>query len=461
MNRKTRLTLFITLVVLYIVISPMLIFYSLGYRFDFDKKRLVSTGGLYVKTWPSNVEVILDKKYIKKTTFLSSEVFYQGLFPKKHNIVVKKDGYFTWEKNLETPEKEVTKLLNVTLIKEKIIFEKWSQAADNMYFSPDNRSILITTSNGDVTNFKILDAETKQNLNIFELSVLPPNFDVIWSQDSNKILIKDINSKYPYRYYLFDRSTGQEPVAEKLTEITKPITNISFNPTDSGEIFFLQNNILYSKKSKTLPVIKDVLNYRVADNKITYLSKTGYVYTTDFSGKNANALNEKPFPTKDESSYEILIFSASIFLKEDQTLLTWNDRSKEFEALHSPVNNIRISPDNSKIIYSNDHEILFSELSNPSEKNFLIRFSEKINDCFWLNNYYLFFNVAGNIKISEIDTRDKVNIAELSQEIYLTDNSTLELKNPEIILGPDNKRIYILQDGSLFSSDPIIDKNDK
>ena len=279
MTRKTRIILFSLSVFLYLVVAPVIIFYSLGYRIDFENKRLVGTGGLYLKIWPQGADILIDNKINKKLGFFSDQILIQGLFSREHAILVKKEGYSPWQKTLGIKRKEVTKVENITLIKEKIVFEK------------------------------------------------------------------------------------------------------------------LRNNI-----------------------------------------KNLN-------------DYFLVNYNESWVIEPKTTLF---ENNKESAIL---------SPDESKLLFFNDHEISFAETKNPIEKIFLYRFSEKIDDCFWLNNNYLIFNIGNQIKISEIDTRDKINTVELPQQIFLTDDTFFELKNPKIFWDETNKKLYILDQSILFVSEPITDKS--
>ena len=52
MNKKIRSFIFFSLVVIFLIISPLAIFYSQGYRFDSKNFRVVQTGSFYFKVTP-------------------------------------------------------------------------------------------------------------------------------------------------------------------------------------------------------------------------------------------------------------------------------------------------------------------------------------------------------------------------------------------------------------------------
>ncbi len=133
MTKKTRLIIVLSCAGLFLIITPIIIFYSLGYRFDFETKKIVATGGIYIKASPLGTDVIVDSSADKKTGIFSTYVFVQNLLPKKHSVLIKKDGYFDYVKTLDVKENEVTKLENVTLFKKDIAFEALAAGAKSPF----------------------------------------------------------------------------------------------------------------------------------------------------------------------------------------------------------------------------------------------------------------------------------------------------------------------------------------
>jgi hypothetical protein len=116
MTKKTRLALFLISLFLFFLLGTISIVYSQGYRFDFQTKRIVQTGGIYLKVRPGPANVFIDGKLKGKTDFFFSTIFIKNLLPGKHKIRVEKENAFPWEKNLEVKEKEVTETKNIVLI---------------------------------------------------------------------------------------------------------------------------------------------------------------------------------------------------------------------------------------------------------------------------------------------------------------------------------------------------------
>ena len=123
MIKKTRLIILFVCVSCFLVSTPVLVAYSIGYRFDFEKMRIASTGGIYVRTYPGPEQVIIDSKIIEKPGIFSNATFTQSLLPDEHTILAQKAGYYDYFKTVLVQEKEVTKLENIILFKKNIQFE--------------------------------------------------------------------------------------------------------------------------------------------------------------------------------------------------------------------------------------------------------------------------------------------------------------------------------------------------
>jgi len=195
MSRKIRLIMISILVLLFFVFSFFLIAYSQGYRFDFDEKRIVKTGGLNVKISPLGTQVYLNNKLIGKTTILFNSVFVQNLLPKKYKVTAKKDGYFPWEKFLEVKEQEVTKAENITLFPEKIRFALLEGKIEDFLSPPDlkdpNKLFFIKNNILYKQDSQKEPQKILENLLTFTVS----NNNIFWLSEEGLLIKSDFNGK--------------------------------------------------------------------------------------------------------------------------------------------------------------------------------------------------------------------------------------------------------------------------
>lgn len=118
MTKRTRTFIFILFVFLFALGAPSAVFYSQGYRVDFEKKKIVRTGGLYFRVSPGRANVYLNGEFEKGTSLLTNSAYIENLLPKSYKIEIKKDGFRSWVKTLEVKEKEVTEAENIVLFPE-------------------------------------------------------------------------------------------------------------------------------------------------------------------------------------------------------------------------------------------------------------------------------------------------------------------------------------------------------
>lgn len=105
--KKTRLTYLALLVLIFVVLVPVTVLYSAGYRLG-EGFSLVKTGGIYIGVDESDAELLLDGKVRKKVGILKSGFFVQDLTPRVYYVRVEKEGFRSWEKILEVKPQRVS-----------------------------------------------------------------------------------------------------------------------------------------------------------------------------------------------------------------------------------------------------------------------------------------------------------------------------------------------------------------
>ena len=429
MTRRTRTILFLVFLFLFLLIAPAAVFYSQGYRIDLNPpaggKMITQTGGLFLKIEPKQVEIYLDDKLVKKTDFFFGSALIENLLPKKYKVQVKKEGYRSWEKILEVKEKGVTEVKSIILVPEKNNFTVLNKNTENFWPSPDGKKIVLKEGNppaggGWALKLYDLDRNLKSHL-IEEKNISSGGADLLnleWSEDSKEIYLK-IGMKEQEKNFVLN--LGREPVT--LTERKIP------------------------------PLPEDVIVSEKFAGDIYYLDNLGYFFRTDPAFSTKIKISQAPFPIQQETEYKLRIFPDYFFLEEGKISYLFNKDSGSFEKFFEEIKDLKISPDKKKLVFFSNSEIwvlflkdIFSQQAKKSgEKLFLLRLSEKIGDAFWLNDNYLIFNSGNNIKIAEIDGRDRIQTWDIG-----------EFQNPTIFFNAIDKKLYILSEKNLFASENLL-----
>jgi len=81
----------------FVILTPVIVYYSLGYKFDIQSKKFLKTGALSIKTFPRAITVYLDGKKMDEST--PSTI--RELMPRKYDLVLEKDGFYPYQIEIE------------------------------------------------------------------------------------------------------------------------------------------------------------------------------------------------------------------------------------------------------------------------------------------------------------------------------------------------------------------------
>jgi hypothetical protein len=449
MTKKIRFIILFVCALLFLIITPYILLYSLGYRVDFAKMKILPTGGIYVRVLPPGADVAIDSATGSTAGFFTNSVFVQNLLPKEHTIIIKKDGYNTYQKNLLVQENQVTKLEHVVLIKKNITFNMIDNSIDYVSSSPNGTMVLAEKITDTGTDIEVINLQNQQKKIIPLPTTAGTISDVTWSNDSSNIVMNISGN-----YFLLNAALPQIKITP--LPLLQGAGQINFNLQNPNEIFFMRNNAIYSTVL-ALPIIKNALAYHVFSQSITWLSADGFLYNSNLLGSVSNKLTLLPFNVKETSNYEIFALSGTTFLKEDDTLYWLDLNSQSFEHFYDPIQQVISSPNGQKILYYNDHEILYSDGTTAVPNTiFLNRFSDTISNCSWLNDDYVIFQTGNAMTISEIDVRGNINMVNLPQEIPLPTGGNITVNQEKIFFNQQDKKLYILTGNTLLSSERLI-----
>ncbi len=118
LSKKKRAISWGILFLIFLIVSPLVLYYSFGYRFD-DLRGIIKTGGIYIHSDIANTEIFVDGEYFKNNGVLIKNTLIQELDPETpHKIEVRKDGYYNWNKVLTVREGLVTESASMMMPKD-------------------------------------------------------------------------------------------------------------------------------------------------------------------------------------------------------------------------------------------------------------------------------------------------------------------------------------------------------
>lgn len=445
MTKRKRISLIAVLAALFLTAAPLAIFYSLGWRFDWQKKEITKPGIFYFKTRPNSAQVFINGEAEDKTDFFFGSVVIENLLPKEYQVEIKKKNYHSWKKNLEIKRGEVTEAKNIVLVPKDPKLEKISGNIEAFYSK--NGEIILEEKGWSL---KLYNPESgvKSHLAKKEDFSKKPSQVVDISFSPESFLIK-LFEEESFQYYLLKK---EEDRIISLDFLPSP-EKVFFNPKDRNKLFIVKEgelkeaDISGEKISKAL--LKEIVSLEIGENNLFYLNSEGFAFQNDFSLQEERKLNQKAFPLKKETEYSLKASPPYLFLKEREALYYLKEDS--FEKISEKAGGFRLSPDKKKLAYFNNGEpwIYFLEdtESLPKRKKgdniFITRLSENIKDLFWYTNHYLIFSTEKNIRVAETDNRDRINVVTLT-----------EFKDPQILW--QNQKLYLLSESSFYRAESLI-----
>src|SRR3989338_2476839 len=109
-----RRIVFYALLIAFIIIAPLLIARTAGYRWSGTQRRFLNTGALSLASTPDNAEITINQnKHNNHTPTLLT-----NLLPGNYDIEVKKESYYPWKKTLPIESERTTFATVIPLFKE-------------------------------------------------------------------------------------------------------------------------------------------------------------------------------------------------------------------------------------------------------------------------------------------------------------------------------------------------------
>ncbi len=473
MNHQKKAILIVLCVLMFLILAPSVIFYGLGYQYDFDEKEVVQTGAIIVKISPSQTDVFLNGKLQNKNSFweelLNNFVKINQLKVGEYNLKIKKDDHFSWEKNIEVKEGIITKLENVILLPiNPEIKNVISENLDNFWFSQDNNKIAYTVfSNQKNIILNILDLDNpEKNIAEFKLLALKSDFEISnlkWSKDKENIVFEitgnntDILKSKLYLVNLKER---------KIINLDKNFKLISSSQWQSKDdtIFYLKNNDLYriNYSDKLINLFsKNISAYTVKNNFVYYTKSTPIdpkiaVYKIKNNGLSDESLIIE-LPAGEEFDKIEISADDQIILRSKDKKLYLADNDKNLKLINSSVADFQLSEEKNKLFYFNGHEIwiyyLEEKIVQPAKEKdaneLVTRLSDEIKNVVWYStSEHLFFQAGEIIKFIELDNRDKRNCYDFIK-LESVDNPLLGKEGPgvvndSLVFDPEKNKLYFL-----------------
>lgn len=478
MTLKTRRFIFYVFLILFIILASTVILYAQGYGFDWQAKSLFKGGAFYFKSYPKEADVYINNKYWGKTNEL-----IKRLPPKEYDIKISKLDYYDWQKTLGIKSKLVTEAKNILLIKKNPSLSLVTKNNVKYFsFSPNKKKVIYLTDKATreinpeeqkVADPREIPTYSTPALRLIELTnntdtqIYPapltkgakpaPSIpklndltNILWSNDNEKLILSFSDNSY----YILNSKNQLEIIS--LNNLIKILSNYKiyniekpfFHPQNFNKIYFLANNNLYLVDlagDLSLPVVINILTYNIHNNEILYISSLGEFYKTNLGGSSFKKILDIPFFKPEQN---IIIVNEKVLIIDNELYL-FNPQAQVFEKNAENTIEVSLSSDDKKLLWRTKNEIgviwLYDDFEQPLRKKYeteiVMKTFEEIDHAMWYSktNQHIIFIIKNEIKITELDGRDKRNTA-----------NVFSIENQKTFYNEENDKLYILNKEQFF-----------
>ncbi len=256
---------------IFFISTPLVLFYSLGYKFDPTTKRFLKTGAIFIKTTPENAQIILNGKELKRTT----PCILKELIPSVYEVTLLKNGFHPYCIKVKVKSSSVSKL-NITLVPKINKIEQLPLSLNVYKFfvlkTLFSKKFLIFADKGVFLfdeNFKIVK---KINLHLPKSIVktikeVKRNKETIVFWNKNKLWIVDISNE-------------DKNISQRVYRTKEPIRNVFFG-LKGKYLIVLEGVKIIALDIKNPQIQFPILKLRDSNSEIFYDSSIDTLYLKD------------------------------------------------------------------------------------------------------------------------------------------------------------------------------------
>lgn len=161
LTHKYRVAIFISFVVAFFVLSPLIILYTAGYRYDWEKQKIKKTGVINVNVEPQNAQVFLNGVKINE----SMPLRLSNRAPGTYHIKITNQGYKDWEKDIKVESNKTTYIKNISLLEKnlpvRILREFNPSSTKKISFSPEGEYAIALNKKSDIYEINLINLNQK------------------------------------------------------------------------------------------------------------------------------------------------------------------------------------------------------------------------------------------------------------------------------------------------------------
>ncbi|MFA5106914.1 MAG: PEGA domain-containing protein [Patescibacteria group bacterium] len=396
MTRNNRRFLYLSFILFFFVIAPILVLYSSGYRLDWAHRRLIKTSVINLNTRPKGAEIWLNGVNQEKKT----PTILTGIFPGTYDIKLVKDGFLPWQNTITVRTSRASVLYSIILFRNTTSQLLVNENIIQLKNTSNNDQLLAITKQDTTTELKRLNL---RDGSATTLVTRPGTITIEADPQYDQVVISQ--SEVDSSFELV--KTNQADSSMPLTYLPEEITNLQWLNHDtllgqnSGQLCQVQltkNTVSCSQKNVSQFFVRGMDVYYLTND-----GQTSYLYRSTSALETNQPLSRLP------SSNNYTLLST-----ENKHLILADGDAHEFYLIEPQDSTFRQTKINNaakdgfwlknveQFIYYNDNEIWRYD-PKTAEHRLLQRVSDPIHYVTQLVDLpYLIFSRADRIEALEL-----------------------------------------------------------
>jgi len=412
-----RRLIYVIFIIIFLVATPLIVLYTMGYRYNFTKGRVQKTGILKITSLPRGADIYLNG--IKYTGQTPAKI--EKVLPGDYEIKLSKNGYFNWQKKLAVYENGTTFAEDVILWKQSQSLILSTTSPSSWLVSPD-KNIVAFVSGSEIglldINSGIFGEISGGNIEIISTLANEDGIKLIsWSPSGRYILARISDALVSY--FLIDTMAKTN---KKISGSGKSYITIKWDSA-TDNLYGLDKAGLWQVDLSSL---KTTLVTKIGGNDFYFYNR--YLYWLNNQGLGRQTADgqgaiEQIANLNCSTACQINTIKGSKALIIDPT-----DKNLFIIDLNRQLKNITATAggldwlNNDSLVFYNYFEIYIFDFSKDSPE-LITRLGTPITAAIWHpQGRHLIFSSDGKIKIIELDNRELRNIIDVAsgQADFLT-----------------------------------------
>ncbi len=238
LTKNIRHGILILFVAAFFILAPLIVLYTVGYRYDWRNGLLKETGAISIDVEPSNTVIFLNEQKLKE----QSPVRLSTVIPNRYGVRFALPGYYDWSKEIVVQKKQTVYLKDILLLKKRDPEFMVSGTIKTMGLSSDGRYLLynLATPTKQEVRIVTLSSATDRLVSTFGVT---STVAVEWAKKSNYFaLITGEATRLSVR--LAEATQPRE--LWNIAADSAPITQWQWRDSQNPEFYYSTSSSLFS-----------------------------------------------------------------------------------------------------------------------------------------------------------------------------------------------------------------------